>query len=214
MIFSERKRAGFTLVEMLVVIGVIGILAASLLSAFGHVRRSARKAQAQTLVSEAATAFTLCLQQEREWPTELRDKTEMDEEVCRYFQEHKLLDVTPYKFDSNGKVTTERNMRSVDRFGLLDPTAQLVLKRSTSASPGDKMTSGRAFKDYRLQYRLDKNLDGFVDGSEGAPKGVRVRAAVLVWSRGSDGLDDFDQPGRYPRDDSLSWQHAQFGSGQ
>ena len=38
---------------------------------------------------------------------------------------------------------------------------------------------------------------------------AKVRASVLVWSRGPDGLDDLDRFGK-PVDDSLSWPHARY----
>ncbi len=197
--------AGYTMVEMLVVIGILGLLASALLSSFSFVKSSARKAHANALVSEAATAFTLYLQKEREWPKEFLNKQEMDHEVCRIFQQGRYLDITPYEITSGGGVTDKRNMRGVDRFGLLDPWGQLALKKNKTQAEDTKLPNGSSFKDHRLQYRLDKNYDGYVDSSEGAPKGVKVRASVLVWSRGPDGQDDFNLPGRYPRDDSLSW---------
>ena len=65
---AYNSRGGFTLVEMLVVIGMIGILAATLISSFSHVKTTARQSQAQSQVSEVATAFNLYLQQTRDWP--------------------------------------------------------------------------------------------------------------------------------------------------
>ena len=204
-------RNGFTLVEMLVVIGILGILSVALLSSYNHVRNSARKAQAQTLVSDATVAFTRYLQEKRTWPPEFlgKDSLGMDEDVCRLLQAGKFLDLTTYKNTESGEI----NKFSVDRLGLLDPWAQRALKRaplSTTAATDAGLGNGRTFANHRLQFRLDLNLDGRVDSSEGAPQGVEVRASVLVWSRGPDGLDDFNADGRYPRDDSLSWPHAQY----
>jgi prepilin-type N-terminal cleavage/methylation domain-containing protein len=211
---------GFTMVEMLVVIGILGILSAALLSMFGSVKEKARNLQAQNLVGEVATAFTRYLQDHRVWPAEWSGALEMDAQVCRVLQSERLMDVTPFKRRANGTLTAEEDKTSLDRFGLLDPWAQLALKRamrkgmSTVAST-DEVSRGRTFANHRIQYRLDKNYDGFVDNTEGSPQGVRVRAAVLVWSRGPDGKDDFDQDvARYPKDDSLSWPHAKYISGQ
>lgn len=210
---------GFTLVEMLVVIGILGILSVALLSTFSYVKNSARKAQAQNLVAEVAIAFTRYLQENRGWPQEFLNKNSvgLDEQVVYFLQKEKLIDLTAYKVDSSGELLREINTSSVDRFGLLDPWAQRTLKRKPSTATAGMdagLGNGRTFANHRLQFRLDQNLDGFVDASEGSPQGVRVRASVLVWSRGPDGIDDFDQNGRYPSDDSLSWPHAQYKAGQ
>ena len=214
---TERVwRGGFTMIEMLVVIGILGILFIALLSSFSRVKDSARKAQAQTLVSEVAIAFTRYLQDQREWAGEFFNKTEMDEKVCEELQKGKYLDITTYKVDSNGNVDysdgprlPKKNTASVDRFGLLDPWAQNALKKDNTQSASSIMRGGgnRSYADHRIQFRLDLDYDGFVDAPEG---GVKVRASAIVWSRGPDGLDDFNQNVRYPKDDSLSWPHAQY----
>ncbi|HEX7619251.1 MAG TPA: prepilin-type N-terminal cleavage/methylation domain-containing protein [Verrucomicrobiae bacterium] len=54
---SRRHRAGFTLVELLTVIAIIGILAALLLTVLAAAKRSALKAKAQTEIQGLATAI-------------------------------------------------------------------------------------------------------------------------------------------------------------
>lgn len=203
-----RKCAGFTLVEMLVVIGVIGLLAGALLGAFSHLKTAARQSQAQALVSEVATALNAYLQQYREWPDALKNRTEMDDTACWILQSAKLLDVTPKKekTNSDGTVTVSVNENSLDRFGLLDPWGRAALRKNpTISSAGVNIEGGKKLSDHRLQYRLDLNYDGYVDSSEDSPKGLKIRASAIVWSRGPDGEDDFNSSGRYPKDDRLSW---------
>lgn len=199
------RRCGFTLVEMLVVIGMIGILAAALISSFSHIKTVARQSQAQSLVSEVATAFNLYLQQEREWPAAWLASEEMDENVCKVFQDKHLLDLTTYLTNS-----VAINPNSLDRFGMLDPWGRAGLRKNPKiASAGATIESGGKLSDHRIQYRLDKDFDGYVDLSEGSPKGAKVRASVLVWSRGPDGKDAEKVAGRYPGDDRLSWNYGQ-----
>ncbi len=185
-------RTGFTLVEMLLVIGILGILATTLVGSFSYVQKAARQSQAQTLASELATALSIYLQQERSWGDVLPDKSEMDEEACWVLQEKKLFDVTTYK--SGG---AEINNDSLDRYGLLDPYGRALLRRNPGISAEEVIR-------HRLQIRLDDNYDGYVE----APDGTKVRASVLVWSRGPDGKDDAEKGGRYPDDDRLSWSHG------
>jgi len=213
--FMNKRRRGFTLVEMLVVIGILGILSAALLSSFSHVQSAARKAEAQKQVAEVATALTVFLQLERTWPQEWLDKgkREMDIEMCWYMQSRKLLDVTTFLYEgSTVKPMTADNLndQSLDRFGMLDPWGRRALKKSKVKSKGLEDKPPAEAENHLIQFRLDKNYDGWVDQSEGLPgKGGKVRASVLVWSRGPDGLDDLDRFGK-PVDDSLSWPHARY----
>ena len=202
-----KRRQGFTLVEMLVVIGILGILASATVMSLTHMKRAAMQSEAQKMVTETATAFNLLLQQERKWPTVIVDNSNqqggMNEDVCAVFQSRKLLDVTTYK---RGQVGSVINADSLDRFGLMDPFGQAGMKKMPKCrSAGTPVPGGYGtFDDHLIQYRVDRNYDGYVDSSEGAPRGMRIRASVIVWSRGPDGKDD-THTSRYPLDDRLSW---------
>lgn len=202
-----KGRQGFTLVEMLVVIGILGILASATVMSLTHMKRAAMQSEAQKMVTEVATAFNMLLQKERKWPQVIIDNSNqqggMNEDVCAIFQSTKLLDVTTYK---RGAIGSTINEDSLDRFGLMDPFGQAGLKKMPRCrSASTSVPSGYGtFADHLIQYRVDRNFDGYVDSSEGAPRGMRVRASVIVWSRGPDGKDDTDTS-RYPFDDRLSW---------
>ena len=204
---KRTPRGGFTLVEMLVVIGIIAILAVSLLGAFTYVKTIAWQSRAQAQVSQVATALNVYLQSERSWPDKLLARTEFDAEVCGILQSEKMFDVTTWKTVPTDTTAGTLSENSPDRYGLLDPWGRAILRKNPNATEAQ-------VKDHRLQYRLDRNLDGYVDAGEGAPKGVKVRASVLVWSRGPDGKDDADgsnpkAQGHYPYDDRLSWNYGQ-----
>ncbi len=188
---SER-RSGFTLVEMLVVIGLIGVLAGVLVTSMSHLKVAAKQSHAQSLVSEAATALTLYLQGNRSWSVEMLSATELDQTICAQLQLKRhggpFLDVTSVNDDGT------MNKNSLDRYGLLDPWGRAMLKANPNLTES-------AVRDHRIQIRLDKNLDGYVDSSEGTPGGARIRASAIAWSRGPDGKDG-------TRDDRFSWSQG------
>ena len=206
-----KKRAGFTLVEMLVVIGIIGLLATAMVVSLSGMRKVAMQGEAQKLVTEVYTAFNILLQNERNWPQVILDNANknggINADVCAVFQSRGLIDLSTWK---TGKINTEINWDSLDRFGLLDPYGKTALKKSPSQrNMNATIVDGvGTYKDHLLQYRIDKNFDGYVDSTEGAPNGYRIRAAVIVWSRGPDGKDDDTKGGRYPDDDRGSWTMA------
>jgi prepilin-type N-terminal cleavage/methylation domain-containing protein len=204
---TARLQSGFTLVEMLVVIGIIGILAVAMLSSFGYLKKTAWQTRAQAQVSHVATALTVYLQNERSWPEELLNKHEFDADACAVLQTAKMVDITTWKTLPTEGTAGTINENSPDRHGLMDPWGRSAMRKNPLATEAE-------VKMHRIQYALDENFDGYVDSSEGSPKGVRVRGSVLVWSRGPDGFDDADGKNpkakrRYPYDDRLSWNYGQ-----
>ena len=64
-----QNRKGFTLVEMLVVMGIIAILSGALLAGFGQITKNAQRTRAQETVSNVATALNMLLQKKGGRPT-------------------------------------------------------------------------------------------------------------------------------------------------
>ena len=66
----KKAKTGFTLIEMLVVIGIIAVLMGALLAGFGHVTRSAQNARATETVHNVAGALEKMLLEKGRWPTD------------------------------------------------------------------------------------------------------------------------------------------------
>ena len=132
----DMKKSGFTLVEMLVVIGIIAVLAAASMVGYSRVIKSARKSRTVELVSNAATALTHILNKEGVWPEELMQNGgsgQLDKDVAKVFIRYNLLGVS-----HNQKSGSEGNYRLIgkDRCGIVDAEAEAVLKRNKNANDG------------------------------------------------------------------------------
>ncbi len=203
---TKRSNKGFTLVEMLVVMGLIGLLVAMMTGALQYVQTTARQAQAQELVSNVATALTIYIQREGTWPQEiLTSGGVVNNQVCKVLQQSRLLDVTTVKSDGN------INQNSPERFGLLSPWGQRILKRSprTTASLGGLPTDAQ-LRRHMLQFRVDIDYDGKIDSSDSLlgpipGKGGVIRASAIVWTCGPNGKDDGNTGATHERENRQSW---------
>ena len=202
-------KKAFTLIEMLVVMGIIAILAGAMIAGMSHVTRKAQRAKAQETVSNAATALTFMLQKDGDWPKILVNnagdgKGRLDKNVARIFAKKNLMGVV---YD---KVAAERNndytLRGSDRCGIVTPWAVDVLKRNKNANEGSKVPSGGKVNDHVLYYAIDKDGDGITEATVGSAS-LRIRASAAVWCAGADGkLDDYGTGGT---DDVYSWNGKQ-----
>ena len=204
MVSKKELKRGFTLIEMLVVIGIIAILSGSLLAGFNAVTKSAQRARAQEAVSNAATALTLYYQKHQEWdpaisaaPAGEGGGQQMDVNVAKLLGKEGLLNVN-YRNDQ---------LHGTDRLGILDPWGVAVLKRNKDAGLGTPVPSGGTVQSHLLYFAVDLDGDGIVEAnlSDGMRK---IRATAVVWCAGRDGkLAPYSQVGR--SDDVFSWQRGQ-----
>lgn len=77
MISLKRKQSGFTIVELLIVIVVIGILAALVVTTFSGVQRKARNAERESDIKAIHTQLEAYFQEQNTYPTlaNLNDST-------------------------------------------------------------------------------------------------------------------------------------------
>ena len=225
----KKRQSGFTLIEMMVVIAIIGILAGALFVSFSSIMKSSQKAKATESVSNAKTALEALYLKLNRWPPEVINAQMhegyrvMDENVAKVLFRYGTLGVD-CKETTGQNGTKVYTLRGGDRCGIVDPWALDVLKKADKNLDGNSLLSrsvptGGKVQDHRIYFAVDQNDDGFVDKSEGAPVN-RVRAKVITWCAGADGgLGDCSSDKRGKTtvngrtvsngDNVYSWQRAQ-----
>lgn len=203
-------KKGFTLIEILVVIGIIAVLISATIGTFSAVRNSAEKARAQELVSNTATALTALFNDNGVWPKQLRDgasKQRLDESAAYpLVANSKYMSLTA---DSGARKTI-----GLDRFGVVTPWATSILKRGgRSASLGTKLANGTTIEDNILYYALDLDGDGIIKNVKVGGEVIDVRATAIVWCIGKSGGNKGKpwpyKTGLRKKDDVYSWSFGQ-----
>lgn len=206
----ERQPAnnGFTLVEMLLVIGILGILMAVLIGNFMSAPAKAEKAKCQELVSNAATALSVYLTQQGCWPQAL---------IANHNAERGLDATAAYPLASHGYYSASYDdgsvrLKGADRLGLVSPWAAAVIKdRGSSVSDSTPVPSGGTIASHRFRYAIDLDGDGIIDGASIGGGSVDIRATAAVWCAGRDGKIESYQDGQRS-DDVYSWAYGQTQS--
>ena len=199
-------KKGFTLIEMLVVVGIIAALIAAAIGSYSGVTRAAEKAKCRELVAQVATALATLYQREGNWPKilALQGKTDgkLDAETAIALKDYFGLNV-----DDNGKLA------GYDRFGIVTPWAQTVIKRTGKEATTKTVVSAskhgdHTVDDHILHYAIDLDGDGIIDGAMVGGESVDVRATAIVWCAGKDGYMEPYSKG-VKRDDVHSWTPGQ-----
>ena len=214
-------RKGFTLVEMLVVMGIIAILIGASIGGFSAMTKTAEKARNQEIVSNAATALTEYYNRNGAWPRVLLTEAASGEGKLTATAAYPLANPSNNDRGKSGapkgilSVAYDMGSRSLiglDRLGVVDHYVQVLIKSGgKDIDLGSKVPTGGTVEDHILRFAIDVNGDGIIDGSEGAAVGgesVSIRATAAVWSCGRDGkFEPYSRNGR--SDDVYSWTKGQ-----
>lgn len=202
------NKRGFTIVEMLVVMGIIAVLAAASLVAYDKVRATAERARCSELVSQVETAMTALFEADGHWPKVIREAARghrrVDEKVAGQLAGRNLISLS-----HSGMVCS-----GADRFGVLTPWARDVVKRTKNPTletvVSRTKTSVVTVEDNIFYFGVDLDGDGIVNNLRVSEVGgtINVRATVAVWCIGKSGGKD-GKPWPYAqslrKDDVHSW---------
>lgn len=202
-------KRGFTLVEMLIVIGIIAILTGAAMTGFRGAVEKAQAAKCQELVHNVLTALVKVFQDNGSWPSRIisagQGSGEMTAEIGGELARRKALSLN-YRLVENEE-TGEKVYKLVglDQCGVVSPWAAEVVKRKAAngnVSLNEPVPGGGTIRDHVLRFSIDDDEDGLVKVSYEGGKSVTVRASAAVWCCGRDGKFG-------TRDDIKSWAKGQ-----
>jgi len=176
-------RSGFSLIEMLVVVGIIAVLTGASLGGYNAFVKRASRARCVELVANVKTALEAVHQKEGCWPRAVlagADKGELTKEVGAALAKRNALSLSYDKVERDGASVYE--LTGNDRFGIVSPWAMDVIKRNASATESTKVPSGGTIADHRLHYAIDTDDNGIVEVND---LRVKVRAKACVWCYGT-----------------------------
>jgi len=177
-------RRAFSLIEMLVVIGILAILIGIGMNTFSGATQKAQRARAQAVVNDVAIALESILQRDGAFPRLIRQNgrsdCEMDAANAYELARGKNM-VMGLAYKEAGKETA-----GADRCGVVTPWAQAVLKSDVNASYGTAVPSGGTVRDHVVHFAVDVDGDGYVEASVGG-ESVKIRASAVAWCCGRDG---------------------------
>lgn len=186
----DLMQRGFTLLEVMLVLGIISVLAGATIGGYSFATKQAQKARARELVSNTASALNAMFQRQSFWPPELlagaKGDRQLTAEVASRLTDVMALSST--RIRKNDQWTYQ--LSGQDRCGIVDPWAQDVVKHAREGErPLDKaVRTGGTVKDHILYFALDEDGDGITEATVGGVS-VRVRSNAIVWCAGMDGVE-------------------------
>ena len=202
------KNRGFTLIEMLVVIGIIAVLTAACLVVYRKMLVAAEKTKCRELVSNTATALSAVYTESGAWPRSLRNASEHGGA--------KILDgKAAYALAAKGYMklhvdSAKESTKGLDKFGLITPFAATVVKRlGNKATDSSKVNGDSTVRDHVLRFAIDLDGDGIIENVNVGGETITIRANAVVWCCGRDGkILPFNEGVR--SDDVHSWTKGQI----
>ena len=181
---APLKSRGFTLIEMLTVLMIIGILSAVVITGYKTVRENARRTKATQTAKQLWEAWNLYLEVNGSFPKSAVDTISKE-------QGWYVTDKTFARFVRATRGFHYDISRKEEDDGLKDPW-------------------GNHFR-FQLDPIWD-DLSGGTLGKLRHPDGNDVKTHVIVWSRGTDGKwgtwpdkDNAEEAGKKPPDDLVVW---------
>ena len=113
----RNRQSGFTIIELLIVIVVIGILAGLVLNAFGNIQERARDTERQNDINTIHTQLELYYTDNSSYPAALSDVTTLNEEANTAPNSGETYTFTPSQDDGSACTTaagtcTEYNLEA------------------------------------------------------------------------------------------------------